>query len=209
MALDTFDNLKLEIIAWSHRNDLDLFIDSFIELAEKDMRANVIEPLKLRPQETMLTFSTNTADRFVALPADYQSMRKIRLQIANGQSIELYPRIPDQLNILDHAGLPRFFTITNQVEFDRVSDIVYSGEFQYFADFVPLETTNQTNNILTDHPKIYLYGALSFLFQHAVDEQLQALYYNQFIAAIQGANNADKLGRYGPAPVMTMSGSTP
>ena len=38
MSLDTYANLKLEIIDWSHRDDLDLKIDTFIEMAEQEGR---------------------------------------------------------------------------------------------------------------------------------------------------------------------------
>lgn len=209
MSLDTYANLKAEIIDWCHRDDMDLRIDTFIDMAEQHMYANPIETLQLRDGETLSAFTTNTTDRFVALPAGYQEMRKVRIQIVNGESVELRYRTPSQLNLLSVVGMPQFFTITDQVEMDRVSDQAYSGEFQCFTTFTPLSSSNTSNAVLTSFPTIYLYGALWALFKHVEDEQKAAEYYADFINAIQGANEFHRKGRYGPAPVMRVEGVTP
>lgn len=209
MSLSDYANLKLEIIKWSHRDDLDLEIDTFIDLAESEMLANSTEPLQLRGEETLTAFATNTTDRFAALPTGYQSSRKLRIQIVNGESYQLNFRTPGQLNILSSVGMPRFFTITDQIEFERVSDQVYAGEIQYYQDFTALSSSNTTNTVLTNHPTIYLFGALWALKKHANEPQDSAGYYQDFINAIRGANDKDKLGRYGPAPMMKVEGPTP
>jgi len=209
MSLDTYENLKIELINWSHRDDMDLKIDTFIDLAESEMLANAIEPLQVRDQETLAAFSTNTTDRFVALPTDYQSSRKLRIQIANGESEPLRFRTPEQMNLVSSAGLPKFFTVTDQIEFDRVSDQVYTGEIQYYADLTALSSSNTTNTILTNHPTIYLFGALWALNEHVDEEQKAASFYNKFISSIRGANKKAKIGRFGPSPVMRIEGPTP
>jgi hypothetical protein len=209
MSLDTYANLKLELIDWSHRDDLDLKIDTFIDLAESEMFANSVEPLQLRSEETLTAFSTNTSDRFVALPAGFQSMRKVRIQVVNGESVELEYRTPAQLQILSSTGFPLLFTVTDQVEMERVSDQVYSGEFQYYKDFTALSSSNTTNDVLTNHPTIYLFGALWALKTHVNEPQAAIGYYQQFISAIKGANNKSKIGRYGPVPSMRAETSPP
>lgn len=209
MALTNYNELKDEIINWCHRDDMDLLIDTFIDLAEYEMLANPVEPLQLRSEETLTAFSTNTTDRFVALPAGYQSARKLRIQIVNGESYELKYRSPSQLNLISSAGMPYFFTITDQIEMDRVSDQIYSGEIQYYKDFTALSSTETTNDVLTNHPTIYLWGALWALKKHVGEPQAAAGYYNDLINSIKGANKKDWLGRYGPAPQMRIEGSTP
>lgn len=209
MSLDTYDNLKAEIIDWSHRDDLDLKIDAFIDLAESEMYANQVEPLRLRSGETLAAFSTNTTDRFAALPTGYHSMRKIRIQIVNGQSYPLTFRAPNELELQSAVGMPCFFTVTDQIEFDRVSDKVYTGEIQYHQDFTPLSSTNTTNTVLTNHPTIYLFGALWALNSYTKQPQSAAECYQKFINAIIGANKTANMGRYGPAPEMTVNGPTP
>lgn len=209
MSLDTYANLKQEIIDWSHRDDLDLKIDTFIDMAESKMFANSVEPLKLRDQETREAFSTSITTRFAALPAGYQSQRKLRIQITNGESIKLTYRAPEQLEILSSVGIPLFFTITDQIEFERISDQVYTGEIQYIQEFTPLSSSNTTNAVLTNHPEIYLFGSMWALKKHANEDAESADYYAQFIDAIKGANKKANAGRYGPSLSMTIDGPTP
>ena len=206
MSLDTYDNLKLEIIDFSHRSDLDLKIDTFIDMAEQDMFANPDEILRVRGQETRLV--DTTAGQFLALPADFQSMRSVQLVTGNGD-VELCYRAPAQMQQQPGTGQPNYFTVTSQIEFERVPDSDYDVVIQYFAIPAPLATANQTNVILTQFPNIYLFGALAALFSYANEEALSAQNYQSFIRAIKGANKKDKQGRYGPAPAMTPAGSTP
>lgn len=209
MSLDTYENLKVEVIDWSGRDDMDQKIDTFIDMAEQEMYANDTEVLQIRDGDVIAAFATSITDRFAALPSGYQSMRKARIQIVNGESVEIKFRTPAQLNILSSTGLPRFFTVTDQIEFDRVSDQVYAGEFQYFQEFTALSSSNATNAVLTRFPSIYLFGALWALKLKAEEPISADAYYQRFMRAIKGANNKDKLGRYGPAPVMRVEGPTP
>lgn len=209
MSLDTYANLKDEIIDWSHRDDLDLKIDTFIDLAETEMYANDFEILQIRDGETRVAFSTNTTDRYVALPTGYIDMREIHIQIENGDAVPLVYNAPVNLNILSSVGLPHFFTISDQIELDRVSDQVYNGEILYNQEFTPLSDANTSNAVLTNFPNIYLFGALWALKKYTEQPQSAADYYQQFISAIQGANEKTDSGQYGPAPQMKVSGSTP
>lgn len=192
--LDTYANLKLEVIDWSHRDDLDLKIDTFIDMAESEMFSNAIEPLKSRNEEARTSFTTSTTDRFVALPTGFQEARKVRIQLTNGPSIELEYRTPGSLNLKDYTGIPLFYTVTDQIELDRVSDQAYTGEIQYFKRFTPLSTSNTTNAVLTNYPNIYLYGVLWALKNYINEQQMSQYYYGEFIKAIKGANKEQQRG---------------
>ena len=207
MSLDTYTNLKLEVIDFSHRGDVDLKMDTFIDMAETEMFANTEEVLKIRTMETLDTTAT-TSNRFIALPTGYQSMRSMRLSI-NSNTSNLRYRAPEQMVRVDASGLPRFYTVTDQIEFDRTPDAAYTVEFQYYAIPTKLSSSNATNVVLDENPTVYLFGALWALFEWAVDEQQAQKYYIRFINAIKGANKKDKEGRYGPAPAMRIEGSTP
>jgi len=209
MSLDSYANLKLELIDWSHRDDLDLKIDTFIDMAESKMYANETERLELKDGDTRATASMDITSRYLALPNGYQSMRKLRIQIADGESYEVMFRTPAQLNVRSDTGMPSFFTVTSQLEFDRVPDQAYTVEMQYFADFSPLSDTNASNAVLTNHPEIYLFGSLWALKNWTDEEQDAARYWLQFTGAIKGANKKARRGRYGPAPVMRVEGCTP
>jgi len=206
VSLSTFDNLKLEIISYSHREDIDQEVDTFIELAEQEMFANPDEILRVRGQETRL--ETTTSGQFLDLPADYQSMRSIKL-VTGGGDVNVTYRAPSQLKLQPGTGQPQFFTVTDRIEFERVPDTDYDIVLQYFAIPAPLTTDNQTNEILDTFASIYLFGALKQVFLWAVDTEEAAKYHDLFISGIRGANKKDKQGRYGPAPAMTPAGSTP
>lgn len=197
MALDNYDNLVKSIIKWSHREDLEIEIPDFIQLCENEMYANDSENLKVRSMEIITELAIS--GKYLSLPDRYESSRSIRLVIQSGG--EIIYRTPEALKRQPAGGLPQFYTIIgNQIEFDRTPDSGYTIELQYYRKAIPLTPTNQTNEILTNHPAIYLNGALSQVFTYSQDYQQQAIYYSRFINAIKGANKADKRGRFGTAP---------
>jgi len=206
MSLDTYDNLKKEIINWSHRDDVDLMIPTFIQIAEMEMFANPVEVLEVRGQEIRL--ETVTSGQYLDLPAGFQSMRAIRFLIPQDYGSVKY-RAPGQMVYQPATGRPNFFTVASQIEFDRVPDSDYDIEIHYFAKPAALSDANQVNEVLTDNPNIYLYGALWSLYGYANDEIQQQKYGDMFLAAIKGANKLYKKGRYGSSPAMTPAGSTP
>ena len=204
MSLDTFDNLKLEIIDWSHRKDIDLKVDTFIELAEVEMFSNPTKTLKVRSGETRATATASTTSRFLALPSGFLEMRRLRIDADEG-FLPLTYRTPEQLNSTDGPARPRFFTVTDQIEFNTVSDEAYNIDFQYLAEFTPLSSSNQTNPVLTLDPNIYLFGALKEAFSWVGDTEKQVIYEAKFISAIRGANKKFIAGKYGASPVMKLA----
>jgi hypothetical protein len=208
MSLDTYDNLLKEIVSFSHRDDLGDKIATFIQIAETTMYANDVELLAVRSMETITT--ALTTGEFLSLPADYESFRGIRLVTPNDVG-KLNYQAPQQMFNTVAPDRPSLFTIVgNQIQFNCVPDAEYTVQFQYFKKATPLTPANQTNDILTKYPNIYLFGALAALFGFSIDTKQEALYINKFIGAIRGANKSDKKGRYGPAPAMSMTnGMTP
>lgn len=208
MALNNYSNLKAAIIEWSNRDDVSALIDDFILIAEQDMFAHPQFPLQLRQMETRATASASTSSRFLELPDRFINMRRLKINAAGGDCDVTF-MAPEQMPLSGTSGQPRFFSVTSQLEFDRVPDSEYTIEMQYFAHPLPLDSTNSTNDVLTNHPTIYLYGALMALSGWAGDFEKEASYKNKFDAAIRGANKEFKQGRYGPAPKIRIEGVTP
>ena len=204
MALTDYDELQKEIVDWSHRGDLGVKIPDFITLTENIMYSNDQEVLTVRSMETIST--ALTTGQYLALPPDFESARSVRLVTSdNGGYLKF--QAPEQMRKEVAGGRPNFFTIVgNELQFDRTPDDEYTIEIQYFRKATPLSDVNLTNEILTNHPSIYLYGALAQVFAYAQDDQQAAKYTQLFISAIKGANKADKKGRYGPAPSMSVEG---
>lgn len=208
MALDTYLNLKAAIIDFSHRSDVADKIDDFILLAEEAMYANPDFPLQLRQMETRATATLSTSERFLALPSGFITMRRLKLNLDQGDCDVRYVA-PDQMIIRSGGGIPRFFSVSSQLEFDRVPDAEYTIDMQYFAIPTGLSSSNTTNTVLTNHPSAYLYGCLWALFGWANDDVQEAKYLAKFLGIIDGINKRYKQGRYGPAPAMRTEGPTP
>ena len=204
MAFTDYDELQKEVIDWSHRADLGTKIADFITLAENTMYSNDQEVLTVRSMETITT--QLTTGQYVDLPTGFESARSVRLITGDNGGYLKY-QAPEQMRKDVAVGRPNFFTIIgNQIQFDKAPDSEYTLEIQYYAKLTPLSDTNLTNDILTNHPSIYLFGALTALFAYALDTEQQIKYGQMFISAIKGANKADKKGRYGPAPSMSIQG---
>ena len=208
MALNSYSNLKDAVQDFSHRNDVADKLDDFILLAEDTMFANPDFPIQLRQIETRATATTSTADQFLSLPSGYIAMRRLKL-ILSGYDADIRYQAPEQMQTVGASGIPAYFTVTSQIEFDRVTDAEYTVEMQYSAKPTGLSSSNTTNVILDNHPSVYLYGCLWALFGWANDDAQEAKYLAKFIGQIQGINKQYKLGRYGPAMAMRIEGSTP
>lgn len=202
MSLSTYLGLKDAIESWSHRNDVASRLDDFIDLAEAEM----LKWVRIRDMETRAT--AVTSGRYLALPTDFLEMRRIRM-VSGAQYFEVLSSTPEGMYITQDSGMPKLFTVTSQVEFDRTPDSAYTAEMQYYAKPAALSATNTTNSILTKYPSIYLFGSLWALYQWALQEDKAEYYYGKFLAAVQSANREDKKGRHGPAPAMRYGGATP
>jgi hypothetical protein len=208
MALDNFSNLKASIIQWSKRRDQAEFIDDYIAIAESEMYANEFEPLRIRPMEARATASADTASRFLELPEDFLEMRRLRISTGLGFTDVTF-MAPEQLASQATSGYPRYFTVTTQLEFDRVPDSYYTVEMQYLKKLTALSDSNTSNQVLAEAPTIYLYGALWALFQNVMEMDLAEYYYGKFVNSIKGLNRQTKRGKYGPAPKIRIEGATP
>lgn len=209
MALDNFANLKASIENWSHRNDVKAIIDDFIQISETEMYSNPDFNLRIRSMEQVSTVVTTITDNFIALPTNFLESRRLEIIVDNIPFLLEY-KTPEQMNVnLTISGVPKFFTITDKIEFEILPNDTLTTNLNYYGSLTPLSTANPVNAILTDFPNIYLYGSLRALNQFANDTEEEIKNFSRFIKAIQGANVTDKKGRYGPVPRQRIRGATP
>jgi len=184
-------------------------LPDFIVEAESEMYANTNEALRLRAMEVRSTAPTGIVDRFLELPTGFLEMRRLKINLVDQNDVDINFRTPDQLTTRDLAGRPEYFTVTSQLEFERTPDQVYTLSMQYLARPTPLSDTNTTNAVLDEFPLIYVYGALWNAYIMASEEKKADYFQAKFLSSIAGANAQDREGRYGPAPVKRIAGSTP
>jgi hypothetical protein len=203
MALDNYSNLKASIVRWTGRNDLSASFDDFIQLAEEKMFSSEVgNPLRSRFMETRVTATLPDGDRFIQLPDNFLEQRRIKFDLSGERDKEISFVVPGRMQVQDYTGRPRYFTVTSQFEFDCAADQNYTIEVQYYKKPAALSDSNPTNEVLTNHPSIYLHGALMGAYDFAEDWDLSAQEQAKFYAAIAGANNKDEWARFGPAPAV-------
>lgn len=158
MAISTYSELKSTISSWLDRTDLDTVIPDFIVLAEARHKRD----FKIRRMETRVTTNTIEDSEFYTLPDNYVAMRNIQLNTNPKTSLEyLTPEQMDRIHAGSSKGKPKAFSIIgNNIQIRPIPDSVYEIEILYFKHFTALSDSNTTNDLLTHHPDVYLYGSL-------------------------------------------------
>jgi hypothetical protein len=205
MAISTYAELKVAVQAWMKRGDILTVVDDFIDLAEAD----IWQRLRIRDMETVGTSTLSTSSRYLAVPTGFQELRKFKITQTNQPDVVLKYDAPLNIAVLTSAGLPCYFTISTQFEFDRVPDQAYSVEYHYFRSLTALSDAATSNAVLTRYPMIYLYGCLMHGANWALNDALFQKYSVMFQGAIESANDNDNRGRYGPAPTIKSMRTAP
>jgi len=138
-------------------------IPTFIQLAE----AKFNRQLFVRQMEQRATAIVNLGSsepEFISLPADFQSMRRVRLSSVAGKpclSFKSGTQLDEyRFGISDIAGQPRYFTVFgDEIELAPTPGAAYTVDMVYRRNIPPL-AANDPNWLLTLAPDLYLYGAL-------------------------------------------------
>jgi len=190
MALDgTYTGLKASIASWMHRDDMTALIPDFVLLAE----ARISRDLRLRRQITTTTLSTVAATQAVTLPSDWLELENLSLATAiernltymNNESLNV--RYPDGSG----SGEPRVYTLeADTILLGPTPDAVYTLNILYYARWAALSTT-ATNWLLTYHPNIYLFAALTEASDWAKDAEGMKKWDDKYRFATQQLQDAD------------------
>jgi hypothetical protein len=188
-----FERLKTEIAEYLGRDDLEDRIPTFVSLAEQSMR----NELRLNCLERVGWIETRSGESGIALPNKqipgdwdvFLEMRKLALAGPAGEMTRMEWVNPD--HYVDLAGLvgrPRNFTVLGrELHLAPTPDGVYRLLMTYWADIPPLGPEQPTNDLLLNHPRLYLYGALvesaAYTRDSAPAERWLAHYQNEKIEA--------------------------
>jgi len=201
MALDTYANLKLEIASYLNRTDLSEYLDTFIDLAESRMARD----LRLREMESVdATIQTVSGTQAYDLPTGYLEARYVLLQSTpyNFLSFMAPADFFRVYNLGEGSGASTYYTIVgSKIYIGFAPDSVVNIEIGFFKRPTGLSTTNTTNDVLTNFPDLYLYGALGesapFLMQ---DERLK-VWASLYKEGVDSANKSAQRGRESSAPL--------
>jgi hypothetical protein len=138
-------------------------IPTFIQLAEAKFNRQLFVR-QMEERASALVDTGSSEPEFISLPADFQSMRRVRLSSVTGKpSLEFKSGLQmDEYRFCtaDIAAQPRYFTVFgDEIELAPTPDQNYTVEMVYRGNIPPLGL-NTSNWLLTLAPDLYLYGAL-------------------------------------------------
>jgi hypothetical protein len=170
---------------------------------------------KMEQRSTAQTDPNAAEPEYIALPADFQSMRRIRivggaqtgipfLEYKSNQQMDEYKAC----NIT--SGQPKYFTIFgDEIELGPSPDGIYTLEMVYRQN-LPSLNANSTNWLLTLAPDLYLYGSLLEATPYIKkDERIQV--WGTFLAsALSDLNDLGKTSQFNAGPlIVAPSGRRP
>ena len=207
MALDTYTNLKTAIANFLARDDLTSEIDDFIDLTEADFNRR----LRVRAMENVNTsFTIDSATE--SLPTGFLQVKSFVITSSTpDQTLELSTAY-HQANTQGHTnvGTPRLYSIEgSNFRFSPIPDTAVTARLTFYKAFDSLDGSTATNTILTNHPDVYLYGALYYAstFIRGMDQGTVAQFKAQYEAALQQVKDADELDKYNGSPLIQRSGN--
>lgn len=194
MSITTYAELKTAVSDFLNRDDLASAVPTFIALAEADINR------RLRHWKQEVRATAEIDSQYSAVPANW--LEAIRFQITDGTPTEL--ELMAQAEIVDRreeianvTGRPRFYAITgSQFEFLPSPDDTYNAELVYFGKVPTLGTETPTNWLLTDHPDLYLYGALIHSAPYLSDDARVQVWAALYQSALDSANLASDKSRH-------------
>lgn len=211
MALDSYTNLKTAIADWTHRSTLTSYLDDFILMAEELMTHEPRPPDDpdiggVRVAITEATGNLTAGQAYISKPADFLSPIRFDLTGTNGNLV-VYAG-PDAIPSLfvEGNGRPKFWTVTNVIEFNRAPDSTYAYSLKYWSQPTALSGSNADNTILTNYPMCYLYGCLHFAYDFLQDDANSSKYLAKYKAAAWGASQRFQQSLHSQGAIASMPG---
>jgi hypothetical protein len=183
-------------------------IPSFIQMFEAKMNRELF----VRQMETRATAVVDTASgepEFISLPADFQSMRRVRLssvtgkpclEFKSGTQMDEY-----RFRTSDVVGQPRYFTVFgDEIELAPTPGAAYTIEMVYRANIPPLITTNW---LLTLAPDLYLYGCLLESAPYIKEDGRLQTWGALYKGALDGLNNLGLTSTFNAGPMTVRTSS--
>jgi hypothetical protein len=193
-----FGELKAYLLELTGRAPSDLCYVLVTEDINKALRVAAMEDT-----------ATITEAASIALPADFLAV--VSVYRDTNPRTPLSPTTAQAINNgHSTSGIPRQYAIVDGAmllnpEPDGSEDIV----LRYYAKQADLSADGDTTAVLTKHPSIYVYGALSHHAALIRNMEAAAIWQGQYIQAMKGARAADSGDRYSGAPLEVMVRSAP
>ena len=207
MALNTYSALKASVANWLNRTDLTDEIVDFISLTEADFNSK----LRIRKMisETTITIDAETED----LPTGFLQIRDFFI-VSGSTKLPLRYMTPSQMDSIkgtSTTGTPEVYTILgDKLRFAPKPNSTYTATLNFYKKFDALSDSNTSNFILSDHPSIYLYGALYHAtnFLGGIDKMLVQKWQQMYATAMERLERNDREDQFSGSPLQVRSEDT-
>ena len=196
----TYAELKSNIANYLNRSDLTSYIDTFIDSTEAELNR------RLRTKE-MIKRATATADsQYLTVPTDWQEA--INVEITSNNFSPLFQQSIESLDVYrksnnNTVGQPVYYAmVDDSIELAPTPDGSYTLQLTYYAKINPLSDSNTTNFVSTDHPDVYLYGALKHASIFLMEDDRIPLFTNQFEKALEEIRLEQEKAAFGKGSLM-------
>lgn len=205
LPFENYSELKDAIAAWLiNRTDLVGEIPWFIRMAEASINR------KLRTRQMINRSRVTAAARYVKLPSDWRKAWNIQRVTDNFPLMYLSPAEMDKKrHELSESGDTSTDTATYYSFFGETLELLPSPsdgdrvdiEMLYYARVRPLSDANPVNWLISEHPDLYLYGALIHTAPFLKEDERIPVWEKLFKEALAEANAEDADAKRSGAPM--------
>jgi hypothetical protein len=188
-----YSELQTEIAETLNRRNLTARIPRFIEFAEAEFNR------ELRVREGQLSkFTTLYADDYrVQLPAGWMAFEEIAADGCDWP-VEYMPPEPMRDDRRMRAkGAPRHYTVVgDEIQFSPVSDADRQVTITYYSR-LKLTDGEPSNWLLTNHPDIYIYGALVLSAPLLYQDERVPMWQSLYLPKLDSLKTQDRIAKAG------------
>ena len=183
--------------------------------ARMDLFLRIVEaPINRLLTTQKMSFKIQTAtvigQEFYALPADYLSMRAIRLwdtiNITSRRTLSLLsPELADIQGRFPDGGF--YYNVSgNNVQILPLPTAIQVLEMEYYARLIPLDSVNAENWVAKYHPDTYIFGLVREINAFAKDAEASALWDSRFKEALDQIEVQDVTALFSGTPLQIRLG---
>ncbi len=208
----SYSGLQSAFLEYMARNDSTLTgrFDTFVQFFEAKMNRELFVRQMEGRAYTIVDITTDEPE-FLSLPADFQSMRRVRvssvtgkphLDFLSGTQMDEY-----RLNNANVSGCPKYFTIFGtEIELAPTPSSNVTIEMIYRKN-IPTLVLNDPNWLLTLAPDLYLYGCLLEASPYLKDDARIQVWGLGFQTALDGLNRLGLTSTFNAGPMQVRSSS--
>ena len=202
MALSTYSELLSTVANYLNRDDLTTLIPTFITLTENRLNRE----LRVRANMVRAITTTTAGQAFYDFPSDLIELRNITYD-NNSQSHALRYLSPESVSReygTVVSGQPRAYTnLGNDLKLVPSPDAAYSISINYYSQLRSLSDSVTTNDVLTQYPSLYLFGACLEGAIYLNDTEQTNRFGSVFQKALDDVQRAEEAARYSGTAMTT------